>query len=126
MPHGCHYRSLNQPHCFVFNLEPPANDPPTNLRKLSRVGRVLSSSCIVYHLSHHFPSSSYYTKRVYGTYGDTRLAILPRDLFKERRVLDIGCNEGVVTIEIGVFLNLSRSRLAQNSRAEPFSPIYIY
>ncbi len=51
-----------------------------------------------------FPPSSYYTKRAYGACGDTRLAVLPSDLFKERRVLDIGCNEGVVTIEIGAFL----------------------
>jgi len=51
-----------------------------------------------------FLPSSYYNKRAFGACGDTRLAVLPRDLFKERRVLDIGCNEGVVTIEIGAFL----------------------
>jgi hypothetical protein len=51
-----------------------------------------------------FPPSSYYNKRAYGACGDARLAVLPRDLFNERRVLDIGCNEGAVTIEIGVFL----------------------
>jgi hypothetical protein len=47
---------------------------------------------------------SYYTKRVHGARGDPRLAVLPPNLFKDRRVLDIGCNEGAVTIEIGVFL----------------------
>jgi hypothetical protein len=58
------------------------------------------------------PPSSYYTKRGYGDTGDPRLAVLPCNLFKEKRVLDIGCNEGVVTIEIGTFL-LS---------GQPFSP----
>lgn len=59
---------------------------------------------IIYRLTRHSLLSSYYNKRAYGASGDPRLAVLPRDLFKERRVLDIGCNEGVVTIEIGAFL----------------------
>ena len=43
---------------------------------------------------------SYYGKRPFVT--DPRLAVLPRSLFVGKRVLDIGCNEGWVTCEIGV------------------------
>ena len=81
---------------------------------------------IIYRLTRHSLRSSYYNKRAYGASGDPRLAVLPRDLFKERRVLDIGCNEGVVTIAIGAFLlsnHLSRPRLTRDLRVEPVSPI---
>ncbi|KAK7047921.1 hypothetical protein VNI00_006249 [Paramarasmius palmivorus] len=40
----------------------------------------------------------YYTKR--PTESDARLTLLPKDIFKGKRVLDIGCNEGFVTIQI--------------------------
>ncbi|EUC61150.1 methyltransferase domain protein [Rhizoctonia solani AG-3 Rhs1AP] len=42
---------------------------------------------------------SYYTKRGNQT-SDPRLKVLSPDLFKGKRVLDIGCNEGWVTCEI--------------------------
>lgn len=41
----------------------------------------------------------YYSKRPVAN--DPRLAILPKNLFKGATVLDIGCNEGWVTCEIG-------------------------
>jgi 7SK snRNA methylphosphate capping enzyme len=34
---------------------------------------------------------------------DTRLALLPHDLLADARVLDVGCNEGWVSCEIGAF-----------------------
>ncbi|KAF8871251.1 Bicoid-interacting protein 3-domain-containing protein [Gymnopilus junonius] len=40
----------------------------------------------------------YYTKRPF--FKDERLGVLPSSIFKGRRVLDIGCNEGWVTCEI--------------------------
>ncbi|KAI5120881.1 hypothetical protein M0805_002981 [Coniferiporia weirii] len=40
----------------------------------------------------------YYTKR--PSVHDTRLALLPKDIFSSARVLDVGCNEGWVTCEI--------------------------
>lgn len=41
----------------------------------------------------------YYSKRPVAN--DPRLAILPKNLFQGATVLDIGCNEGWVTCEIG-------------------------
>ncbi|KAF8636044.1 hypothetical protein AX17_003839 [Amanita inopinata Kibby_2008] len=40
----------------------------------------------------------YYSKR--PSVRDPRLAVLPKDIFKGTRVLDVGCNEGWVTCEI--------------------------
>ncbi|PPQ98218.1 hypothetical protein CVT26_003470 [Gymnopilus dilepis] len=40
----------------------------------------------------------YYTKRPF--FNDERLRVLPSDLFRGSRVLDVGCNEGWVTCEI--------------------------
>ncbi|KAH8116145.1 Bin3-domain-containing protein [Phellopilus nigrolimitatus] len=40
----------------------------------------------------------YYTKR--PSVRDPRLALLPKDIFRSARVLDVGCNEGWVTCEI--------------------------
>ncbi|KAF5389695.1 hypothetical protein D9757_006056 [Collybiopsis confluens] len=40
----------------------------------------------------------YYLKRPFVD--DPRLALLPKDTFKDKKVLDIGCNEGWVTCEI--------------------------
>lgn len=45
---------------------------------------------------------SYYTKRSFVH--DPRLSLLPKELFRRTRVLDVGCNEGWVTCEIGVSL----------------------
>ena len=69
-----------------------------------------------------FLSFSYYTKRAHGTGGDPRLAVLPHDLFREKRVLDIGCNEGVVTIEIGAFLLSAQLSFASTLDHRIFSP----
>ncbi len=41
----------------------------------------------------------YYNKR--PPTNDRRLALVPRGLFNGKRVLDVGCNEGIVTCEIG-------------------------
>ncbi|EGO03455.1 hypothetical protein SERLA73DRAFT_174938 [Serpula lacrymans var. lacrymans S7.3] len=41
----------------------------------------------------------YYSKRPFIR--DHRLALLPTSFFSEKRVLDVGCNEGWVTCEIG-------------------------
>ncbi|KAL5533427.1 hypothetical protein ACEPAF_5203 [Sanghuangporus sanghuang] len=40
----------------------------------------------------------YYTKR--PSFHDPRLALIPSNIFKDARILDIGCNEGWVTCEI--------------------------
>ncbi|KAL5528934.1 hypothetical protein ACEPAG_4908 [Sanghuangporus baumii] len=40
----------------------------------------------------------YYTKR--PSFHDPRLALIPSNVFKDARILDIGCNEGWVTCEI--------------------------
>jgi hypothetical protein len=42
---------------------------------------------------------SYYSKRPFAS--DPRLSALPKGLFHRTTVLDIGCNEGWVTCEIG-------------------------
>ena len=47
----------------------------------------------------------YYSKR--PSVKDPRLALLPPNLFTDARVLDVGCNEGWVTCEIGKSLPLS-------------------
>lgn len=47
----------------------------------------------------------YYSKRRFGQdpyTGDERLALIPREWLADKRVLDIGCNAGRVTIEIGL------------------------
>ena len=45
------------------------------------------------------PSDSYYSKRPFAS--DSRLSALPKGIFHGATVLDIGCNEGWVTCEIG-------------------------
>lgn len=50
----------------------------------------------------------YYSKRPFIQ--DPRLALLPTEFFVGKRVLDIGCNEGWVTCEIGK-LPLTRFRI---------------
>lgn len=54
-----------------------------------------------------FPQNfgSYYSKRPFAL--DSRLSALPKDIFLGATVLDIGCNEGWVTCEIGNHLPLS-------------------
>jgi hypothetical protein len=47
---------------------------------------------------------SYYSKRAY-TAQEPRLALLPDGLLHGKRVLDIGCNQGWVTCEIGMCLS---------------------
>lgn len=42
----------------------------------------------------------YYQKRPLAQ--DERLSLLPRDVFEGKCVLDVGCNEGWITCEIGV------------------------
>ncbi|RPD66748.1 Bin3-domain-containing protein [Lentinus tigrinus ALCF2SS1-6] len=48
----------------------------------------------------------YYNKR--PSTSDQRLALVPRGLFEGKRVLDVGCNEGIVTCEIGETLGAIR------------------
>jgi len=43
----------------------------------------------------------YYTKRPFVT--DERLALLHPNLFQGAQVLDVGCNEGWVTCEVGEY-----------------------
>jgi 7SK snRNA methylphosphate capping enzyme len=46
--------------------------------------------------------TSYYSKRRDALQrGDDRLASLPPDFFLGKRVLDLGCNSGFVSVEIG-------------------------
>ncbi|KAF9030127.1 Bin3-domain-containing protein [Hymenopellis radicata] len=52
------------------------------------------SSTVPIHGNYH----GYYSKR--PAINDPRLALLPKDLFTGKRVLDVGCNEGHVTCEI--------------------------
>ena len=42
----------------------------------------------------------YYTKRKVSLHGDARLAVIPSEWLTAQRVLDVGCNSGVVTIEL--------------------------
>ncbi len=46
-----------------------------------------------------FVSRYYQTKR--PTLGDSRIALLSPDFFRAKTVLDIGCNEGWISCEIG-------------------------
>ncbi|TFK82067.1 Bin3-domain-containing protein [Polyporus arcularius HHB13444] len=48
----------------------------------------------------------YYNKR--PPTNDRRLALVPRGLFNGKRVLDVGCNEGIVTCEIAQTLGAKR------------------
>ncbi|KAF9260548.1 Bin3-domain-containing protein [Marasmius fiardii PR-910] len=50
------------------------------------------------HIPIHGNYHGYYTRRPFVN--DPRLALLPDDFFAGKHVLDIGCNEGWVTIEI--------------------------
>ncbi|KAM0752144.1 Bin3-domain-containing protein [Meredithblackwellia eburnea MCA 4105] len=51
----------------------------------------------------------YYTKRKESQMDpDVRLAKIPKDWFKGARVLDVGCNSGVVTVEIAQTLEAAR------------------
>lgn len=52
----------------------------------------------------------YYGKRRLGQdpySGDERLALIPREWLEDQRVLDVGCNAGGVTIEIGASTRLT-------------------
>lgn len=49
---------------------------------------------------------------------DPRLALLPENIFKGKCVLDIGCNEGWVTCEIGDFLLATTLLLTLNILAQ--------
>lgn len=51
----------------------------------------------------------YYVKRPFAN--DPRLAVLPSAIFTDARVLDVGCNEGWVTCEIGKSLLLCSSHI---------------
>lgn len=68
---------------------------------------------------------SYYSKRRFKQdpyAGDERLAIIPKEWMQDKRVLDIGCNTGKVTVEIGTYLyRLTASFLADGLL---FSPEY--
>jgi len=50
------------------------------------------------HIPVHGNYHGYYTKR--PSVNDPRLTLLPKDVFRDARVLDIGCNEGWVTCDI--------------------------
>lgn len=47
---------------------------------------------------------SYYLKR--PAFRDARLSLLPKNVFESARVLDVGCNEGWVTCEIGMLYGI--------------------
>lgn len=51
----------------------------------------------------------YYTRRREDLSGlDPRLALLPRDWFEGKKVLDVGCNSGMVTVEIAQRMGAAR------------------
>ncbi|KAI0772033.1 Bin3-domain-containing protein [Trametes elegans] len=60
------------------------------------------STSVPIHGNYH----GYYNKR--PSAHDRRLALIPRSLFRGKRVLDVGCNEGWVTCEIGQRLGARR------------------
>lgn len=54
------------------------------------------------HIPEHGNYRGYYSKRKTSRLElDPRLAILPPEWFHNARVLDVGCNSGVVTVEVG-------------------------
>lgn len=52
------------------------------------------------HIAEHGNYKNYYQKRKPSVHGDARLAVIPPAWLKGARVLDVGCNSGVVTIEL--------------------------
>ena len=69
---------------------------PFQLLSASNLTRSFAMSQVPIHGNYY----GYYLKRPFTA--DPRLALLADDLFTGRRVLDVGCNEGWVTCEIGV------------------------
>ncbi|KAL0060708.1 hypothetical protein AAF712_012488 [Marasmius tenuissimus] len=67
------------------------------------------------HIPVHGNYHGYYSKRPSVT--DPRLAALPKDTFTGKRVLDVGCNEGWVTVEIGSFSFSSTNRARKSVNA---------
>jgi len=82
------------------------------------------------HTPQHGNYHNYYAKRSPSS-PDPRLALLPRGFFVGKRVLDVGCNEGYVTLEIaqhsaasevlGVDLDQELVRRARERRAVVWS-----
>jgi 2-polyprenyl-3-methyl-5-hydroxy-6-metoxy-1,4-benzoquinol methylase len=87
------------------------------LRKLQRVSRYppLTLKLLKYY--------SYYTKRG-NHFSDPRLRALPPGLFKGKRVLDVGCNEGWVTCEIGRQGYISSMALVSLGYPQPFAMMH--
>ncbi|KAK4056274.1 hypothetical protein OIO90_002718 [Microbotryomycetes sp. JL221] len=59
---------------------------------------------------------------------DARLSLLPVDLFKQKRILDLGCNAGKITIETMTYLGAQKATgvdidqiLIDQARAQPDS-----
>lgn len=47
----------------------------------------------------------YYQARGAGRWADARLSVLPRDLFCDKEVADLGCNDGTLTLLLGYHYN---------------------
>lgn len=63
---------------------------------------ILKSVMYIYLCVNPYFLCRYYTKRPFVS--DPRLLLLPPQFFREAVVLDVGCNEGWVTCEIGLIL----------------------
>ncbi|KAL8292428.1 hypothetical protein RQP46_001040 [Phenoliferia psychrophenolica] len=74
-------------------IAPPPSAPPAALEPVSL-------NAASRHTAEYGNYHGYYTKRKVGPQGDARLAVIPPDWLRGARVLDVGCNSGVVTIEL--------------------------
>lgn len=94
------------------NLDPPAARPPafhepvasrqdTNSSKGDKTDR--------HRVSLHGNFVGYYQRRRADLTGlDPRLELLERDWFEGKKVLDVGCNSGLVTVEIAQRMGAAR------------------
>lgn len=90
----------------VQRAEPATSSSHASTRSSSHKQRVRSNV--------HGNFVGYYTRRRGGEHadcasaGDPRLALMPREWFEGKKVLDIGCNAGVVTVEMAQRMGAAR------------------
>lgn len=78
---------------------------PEPAEELSRSERYKATHLAARHGNYH----QYYTKFRAPTIPDERLSVLPSDLLRNARVLDLGCNAGKLTYEVMTYMGASAS-----------------